>query len=211
MSKPFTYLIGWPELNKFYYGVRYVNGCYPSDLWTKYFTSGKKVWEFRKLHGDPILIQTRRIFETKAQAVEWEHKVLRRLKAAKRSDFLNATNGKAPSMQGRAHREESKLKSSISNIGVKRSAETVKNNSAAQLKRIAEGYADSEATRLKKSLSHVGVLKSPETCALIRSQKLGKFHWTNEMSGRYCVECPGEGWYRGKISHKLKKGAEAPF
>ena len=36
---PYTYLIGWSNLNKFYYGVRYGKGCHPSDLWVKYFGS----------------------------------------------------------------------------------------------------------------------------------------------------------------------------
>lgn len=211
MSSPFTYLIGWPELKKFYYGVRYVDGCHPSDLWTKYFTSGKKVWEFRSLHGDPSLIQIRRTFKTREEALRWEHTALRRIRAAQRPDFLNATNGKAPSMQGRRHLEESKQKIRQSNLGKKRSLEGRLNNSLGQLKRIELGYSDSTETRLKKSLSHINVPKSKETRTLIASQKLGKFHWTNGVVGRYCIESPGNGWWRGK-SHTNEKGKpKLPF
>lgn len=210
MTTPFTYLIGWPELNTYYYGSRYRAGCHPSDLWTKYFTSGKKVWAFRELHGDPTLIQIRRTFKTKDQAVDWEHKVLKRLDAARRPDFLNGTNGKAPSMQGRNHRHESKEKSRISNTGLKRSDKAVKNNSAAQLKRIAAGYSDSEATRLKKRLSHLNVPKTEECKKKLAAVRLGKFTFTNGIDERLGTECP-EGWWRGRKPQKTKKETEVSF
>lgn len=31
-NTPYTYLIGWPNLNKWYYGVRYAKNCQPIDL-----------------------------------------------------------------------------------------------------------------------------------------------------------------------------------
>jgi len=38
---PYTYLIGWSNLNTWYYGRRTSKNCHPSDLWQKYFTSSK--------------------------------------------------------------------------------------------------------------------------------------------------------------------------
>lgn len=77
--QPFTYLIGWRSLNKWYYGVRYSHNCHPSDLWVTYFTSSKKIKEFRLLNGEPDVIEVRKIFVTRQQALSWEGRVLKSL------------------------------------------------------------------------------------------------------------------------------------
>ena len=88
-NKPYTYLIGWSHLNKFYYGVRYAQDCHPSDFWNKYFTSSKYVAECREEHGEPDIVQIRKTFDLREQARAWETKVLTRMKVAHREDFLN--------------------------------------------------------------------------------------------------------------------------
>lgn len=94
---PYTYLIGWSKLNLWYYGSRYANNkrgtAHPSDLFITYFTSSKQVKEFRKIHGEPDVIQVRRNFKTKEAAVKWEAKVLRRLDVKNDPKFLNMHNG----------------------------------------------------------------------------------------------------------------------
>jgi len=87
--KPYTYLIGWTNHNKWYYGVRYSKKCNPSDLWIKYFTSSKKVKEFRELHGEPDIIQIRKTFLDDKSAKLWEDKVLRRMKVHIDEKFIN--------------------------------------------------------------------------------------------------------------------------
>jgi len=93
--KPYTYLIGWSQLDKWYYGVRYAKGCDPQDLWKSYFTSSKHVERYRNEHGDPDVVQTRKTFDTAKEAIQWEHKVLERLNAAHSNIWLNRANGKA--------------------------------------------------------------------------------------------------------------------
>ena len=63
---PYTYLIGWKSLNLWYYGVRISKNCNPSDLWVTYFTSSKYVAETVKTHGDPDVVQIRKIFDNPA-------------------------------------------------------------------------------------------------------------------------------------------------
>jgi hypothetical protein len=94
MSTPYTYLIGWKSLNLYYYGSRYGKGCDPSDLWVKYFTSSKAVLAIRESQGEPDIIQVRKTFGFRTEALVYEHTVLRRLNAKGRSDFLNRTNGR---------------------------------------------------------------------------------------------------------------------
>ena len=86
---PYTYLIGWSSLNKFYYGVRWAKGCNPSDFWQSYFTSSDHVKMFREIHGEPDIIQVRKTFDNKHQAILWEHSVITRLNLERRDDFLN--------------------------------------------------------------------------------------------------------------------------
>lgn len=78
--KPYTYIIGWTNLNQFYYGVRYGNKLEPEkDLWLKYFTSSKHVKKFRKLHGEPDLIKIDVIFDNREEAYQYEQSFLRKI------------------------------------------------------------------------------------------------------------------------------------
>ena len=86
---PYTYLIGWSNHNIYYYGSRYAKKSTPEDLWKLYFTSSKEVKITRQLLGDPDIIEVRKIFNSKQQAIDWEYKVLRRMKVVERTDFLN--------------------------------------------------------------------------------------------------------------------------
>lgn len=88
-SQPYTYLIGWTHLNKYYYGVRFAINCKPSDLWISYFTSSKTVSVLREQEGEPDLIQIRKTFDCKTNAINWEEKVLRRMKVLKEEKWLN--------------------------------------------------------------------------------------------------------------------------
>lgn len=87
---PYSYLIGWTNHNKYYYGIRYAKNCHPDDLWKKYFTSSKKVKEFRKKFGEPDIIQIRRTFSNKEDCIAWEIKLLRRINVLEDDKWLNA-------------------------------------------------------------------------------------------------------------------------
>lgn len=92
--KPYTYLIGWSKENKWYYGVRFALNCNPNDFWKKYFTSSKYVEESREQYGDPDVIQIRKIFNDRESAMNWEYKVLRRMKVVGDPKWLNMCAGK---------------------------------------------------------------------------------------------------------------------
>lgn len=70
-------------------GVRYARGCHPSDFWVKYFTSSSKIKTLRNNIGDPDIIEIRRTFQTKEEALSWEERVLRRCKVLKDEKWLN--------------------------------------------------------------------------------------------------------------------------
>ena len=101
---PFTYLVGWSSINRFYYGVRYGKKSTPDTLWTTYFTSSKDVKEHREKFGEPDVVQVRKLFESPEKAIRWEFKVLRRLKAASSVKWLNRREAPAiPTFSGAAN------------------------------------------------------------------------------------------------------------
>ena len=86
---PYTYLIGWSTLNKWYYGVEYgikkIPCANPNNLWTTYFTSSNLVKYYCKTYGDPNIIQIRKIFcigsieERLEASINWEKRVLSKI------------------------------------------------------------------------------------------------------------------------------------
>jgi hypothetical protein len=93
----YTYLIGWTEHKKFYYGRRTRVGCNPSELWVKYFTSSIHVKRFAKTNGPPDVIQVRKTFGNNYKKCElWEAKVLRRMNVESHDLFLNRRNSQEP-------------------------------------------------------------------------------------------------------------------
>lgn len=86
---PYTYRIGWSLQDKWYYGVQTRKGCHPDNLWKKYFTSSKIVKIFRKIYGEPDIIQIRKTFSDKESALLWEIKVLQKLGVVNNHRYLN--------------------------------------------------------------------------------------------------------------------------
>lgn len=96
---PYTYLIGWSKLDKWYYGRRTAKNCNPSEFWKTYFTSSVFVDEFRIKHGEPDIIKIHKIFddvdyETKiSKCVNQEKRFLRRMKVVTSDRWINADYG----------------------------------------------------------------------------------------------------------------------
>ena len=65
---PYTYLIGWLTIDKWYYGVEYgfkkTPCANPINLWTTYFTSSSTIDKFRKKYGEPDVIDIQKVFNT---------------------------------------------------------------------------------------------------------------------------------------------------
>ena len=114
--KPYTYVIGWPELDLWYYGVRYHKKhiANPCDLWKTYFTSSDSVHQMRKYWGEPTVIQVRKIFSTFEAARDWETRVLKRLKVRTNNRWLNkCSNHKAVDQTGKLRSIEAKKRMSV--------------------------------------------------------------------------------------------------
>jgi hypothetical protein len=101
---PYTYLIGWSKLDKWYYGSRYAtktkclyeSGCHPDDFWVTYHTSSNIVTAFREEHGEPDVIEIRKTFSAADDAKAWEHRILQRMNVVKNDKWLNDNDKLGP-------------------------------------------------------------------------------------------------------------------
>lgn len=102
---------------------------HPNQLWTSYFTSSKYVEQFREIHGEPDVIQIRKIFSCVKKCCLWEDKVLAKLDVKNKSQWLNLTGKYAfygvsqPWNIGIPHTKHTKDKIGSSNRGKKYSQE----------------------------------------------------------------------------------------
>ena len=93
----YTYLVGWSEHQKFYYGAQWNKKANPAALWKTYFSSSRHVKEFRELYGEPDIIEIRQQFGSDAiRCREWEERFLNKVRAKKQKCWLNvrATSNK---------------------------------------------------------------------------------------------------------------------
>ena len=91
---PFTYLIYCKVTDQYYYGSRYGKGCHPEQLWNTYYTSSKIIKQLISEHGvDNFTVKVTKLFEHKQQAREWEHRFLKKVKAATNPKWINQHKG----------------------------------------------------------------------------------------------------------------------
>jgi hypothetical protein len=116
---PFSYHLFHKPTQKHYYGIKYAKGCTPSDLWVTYFSTSLPVKKLIKEYGENSFIVTvRKTFSTPSEALAWEHKVLRRLRAAERPDWLNRHNGGSKFRGPKTHSPTARAKMSRKVRGV---------------------------------------------------------------------------------------------
>ena len=168
----YTYLIGWSKLNIWYYGARWSKKADPSDLWVTYFTSSKAVARFRKVHGEPDVVQVRRVFPSMEAAARWETKVLRRIKAVERDIFLNLNvgcpkpftahpRGIAAFRYGKSHTAETRKRLAESKIGSKRSVSSCRKQAETMsVTQLGGGNNNAKSIRLTKIDDSVEVFPS---------------------------------------------------
>lgn len=129
---PYTYLLKCIPENKYYYGVRYAQGCCPADFWTTYHTSSDYVDNAIKTFGkDSFIFEIRKIFTSTSAARDWENRVLKRIRAKDRNDFYNKTDNLSISPlygdDNPSRRKDVRTKISQALTGVKKTKEHRKN------------------------------------------------------------------------------------
>lgn len=176
---PYTYLIGWSTLDKYYYGVQYGDTANPRNLWVTYFTSSGRVAAIRRQHGEPDVIQVRKCFCSSNEASNWEAKALSRIQNKHR--YINQRFGTFKNMtatpetrhklseSNRRRVMSSETKAKLSYIGSTRSLETRRKISVAKT-----GKTHTLETKLKISNARRGISRSDDTRAKISKSMTGK-------------------------------------
>lgn len=191
MTVPYTYVLTHKPSGKKYYGVRFKKNCHPSDLWNKYFSSSKIVHRLIEQDGiDSFDFEIRQTFSSKDKAIEWELKVIQKLKLHNNVNWLNMSVGKAQSnstsfgMLGKFCSEETKRKIGEAQLGSKNHM-FGKTHSPESRKKISEGnLGRKHSDETKKKLSNImkgrdvgfgkGWKHKPEVVERIASKNRGK-------------------------------------
>jgi hypothetical protein len=181
MHQPFTYLIKHKPSGKVYYGVRYAKKCSPKDLWKTYFTSSEDIRMLIESDGkDAFEFQIRKIFNDAKKAIEWEKRVLKRMKVIKREDFINRN---IPGSSMFSHSEETKKKM-----------------------RKPKPIGFSEKLKGNKHASNTkGILKTKEHAENISKGKKGKAPFKGEDHPRYGTKKTNDELLKLSLSMKKKK------
>jgi len=185
--QPYTYLIGWSNLDRWYYGCQYNKKSNPNNLWVTYFTSSKIVEQFRKQHGEPDIIEVRMIFKTKEQTLRCEKKILLKLNVTKNIRWLNQHIDNIKFFNS-GHTQQAKNKMSLARKG------KIPWN---------KGISHSTETRIKIRNALIGKHKS----------NIGKKIWNNGKIEKFSFKCPGAEFTKGRLpfsqSHREKIGKKS--
>jgi hypothetical protein len=156
----YTYLIGWRNLDTWYYGSRSANKDEPEDdLFVKYYTSSKVVKAFIEKNGKPDVIRVHRRFHTKKESESHESRFLKRVGAMDSHRWLNQSNNTFPHVNY-TRSQETREKIAAAKRGVKASEETRAKMSESHKRRYAEGAVGANAGRKLSEEWKLNVAKS---------------------------------------------------
>lgn len=180
MSKtfiPYVYLLGWKKFDKWYYGTEYgskTKVANPSNLLSLYFTSSKSVKNFIERFGNPDVVQVRRTFKTKEEAIEWEHKVLRRLRCKASTRWLNRTDNKVPIMDRKGIVF---TKEHCSNISKSKKGKSPKISEEGKKKQLEVSHTPEVNDKRRKSMSKKIWVNDGLTSKRVDSDDLNYISW----------------------------------
>lgn len=178
MSTPFSYHLYHRPTNRHYYGIRFARGCHPNQLWTTYFSSSKVIKKLIEEYGtDSFEVSVRRTFHTANAALTWEHKVLRRLGAAQRSDWINRHNG-GTSFRAPQHHTK-KVRQMLLEYAKRPKSEEWKAKARERMminnaKRTAEGWKMPVDDVRRRAEAKRGIARDPDIVRRMRASKTGK-------------------------------------
>lgn len=175
---PYSYHLHHLPTDKHYYGIRFAKKCNPRDLWVKYFSSSKVVKKLIQTFGkESFEVTVRRIFTDGASALLWEHRVLTKLHAASRSNWINRHDGGKKFRSPEHHSTETKERLRLKITGMKRSAATKEKLAASarirEDKRREEGWKMPVADVLRRADAKRGIPRFKEIKEKISQSKLG--------------------------------------
>lgn len=205
----YTYHIQWTSTDMHYYGVRGSTDTPISDLWVTYFTSSKYVKQYRAAFGEPDIIQVRRIFGAdRSAALNWERRVLLRVKAKRSPNWLNRYDG---SYVGAVGPKNHGFKISLKTKGRKKPTNVVAkiNQNPVKIKKTADAHRGMK--RSIEAKEHMSVarrdLLSKNGGALNKGMKL--FYDPSDVDSN--IQCHPQDAPTGWVQGNPKKKGNRPY
>lgn len=189
----YTYLIGWSKLEKFYYGARWAKECTPDDLWVTYFTSSKHVKEFRKIHGEPDIIQIRDVFDDVNECRKYEERVLRKLRVTVNEKWLNrGYNGMYLPTGKRTTEHQNKIIAALTGKKKKPWSEEHKRMLSEKTKGISKTFSEEHKAALKYHDNNSTTVECPHCSAVGQLTNMKHWHFDNcpTVKPRPVYTCP---------------------
>ena len=213
---PFTYLLKFKQTGQVYYGVRYREGCNPSELWATYFSSSKVVKSMIAEFGkDCFDFEIRKKFNTKKEARDWEQKVLIRMNAANHPKFLNRSNNMKGVLRGVGTHiwcynpviKEKKLFKLTELI----SDAWIRNSRGPDLKQTGTFVATCNSTGKETKVKSKDSIPDGYTLGRIRDGATLGTYWITKVNSLETKlikigDSIPDGWYKGNITSLKNKG-----
>lgn len=212
---PYTYYIFHIPTNQHYYGARWAKNCHPDDFWVDYFTSSKTVKDLIEIYGiDSFKTEIRRTFKTAKAAKLWEHKVLKKIKAVERNDWLNKANGQPPICnysrlgQGKGRKLSQTHKDKISNgnmgklKGRQQTDEHIKKAALTRVGRIHSNETKKKMSATRRKIIPEYTFKRGDEIFVGSLPSWAEHYNINRGSAaaRFSSNKPHKGWVRGTQS-----------
>ena len=205
----YTYHICWTATNTHYYGVRGTNTLPHDDLWKKYFTSSKYVKLYRAEHGEPDIVEVRRVFDdAREKALWWERKVLVRMNVVKSTQWLNRYAG---SYKGAPGPKNHGWKISKATKGRKKPADVVAkiNKNPDKIRKTAMTHTGMKRTDEAKM--HMSAARKTFLHSIGGAQNKGMKMYYNPNDTNQTIQCMPENAPIGWVPGNPKKKGKRPY
>lgn len=178
--RPYFYIIGWTDHNKWYMGVKYGKNANPETFWSKYFTSSKYVKEMKLEFGDPDVIWT---YEKKTvqEALDMEIRCMKEMNVMSDDRWLNKNVGGAILMTPEII---TKMKATLASPDVKEKARAAHSKPR---KPMSEETKEKIRNKLKGKPTGP---RSQQTKDRIRQSMVGRNTWAEKHPGEIRTRKP---------------------
>ena len=218
---PYTYFLLHLPTGLKYYGSKYGKGSNPESFWKPggYFTSSAKVKKLVEEYGvNSFRAEVRKIFSNPDQALRYEYKFLKKVKALKKNDWLNDNYGGekfrhvGPASEKTLQAQRNKKQSLESNI--KRSnalkGRIITNETRKKMSEVQKNRSiEDETTRREKIRQHALGRHQTEEVKKELSNIVSNTRWVNKEMIQKKVHKDelasyiNDGWNNGRILTKV--------
>jgi hypothetical protein len=194
---PYTYFVYHKPTGLKYYGSKYGKGANPDMFWKPggYFTSSLKVKKLLKEYGiDSFKAEVRKVFENPDQALNYEYRFLKKVRALDKIEWLNENLG-GEKFRNVGPASEKALASQ------RKKKQTSKGNAKRSATLKGRVFTDETRKKMSEVQKNRSVEKETERRNKIRQHALGRGH-NDETKAKLSVIVSESRWVNNGIDNK---------